>query len=129
MIAVAILVFLRGVAAILLMGGDPLVTWVATLVLGVLGVAIFATASGVRKRVFVTSMRGEAYKASADMVGRAQVTDIVADVRLIVEASMNTLAGGVIVEEKIKDSDRQILEEEFAQLQKRIEAVLPSFMM
>ena len=99
------------------------------LVLLVVGIALLATASTTRKQVVEVRMEGEAYKASATVLEGAQETDVVADVRVIVAVNIASFAGSTKVEEKVRDTDRRIIDEDFAELQRRIETVLPSFMM
>ena len=95
----------------------------------VVGIALLATAYRARKAVLTVKVEGEAYKARASVEKKAQETDVVADVRVTAGAHIISLAGNTKVEEKISESDRAILERDFARMQERVEAVLPSFMM
>jgi hypothetical protein len=123
-----ILCIIVGVALFFAGWGADLVLLFAGVGLCIFGIILVATAEEKRKRVLLVRMEGEAYKASAKIVDWAEATDIVADVRVVVSVSIVSFAGGAeIKEEKVKDADRRMLEEDFGKLLKRVETVLPSF--
>lgn len=96
----------------------------------ILGIALVATAWEKRKRMLQVKMEGEVYRASARVVEWAETVDVVADTRVVVSASIASLAGGTEIKaKKVKDADRRILEEDFGKLMRRIEVILPSFVL
>lgn len=86
----------------------------------ILGIIICAGSTQTRERVLTIWMVGEAYKASAGVMEKSQITDIVADVCLAAKISLSSVI--------IDDADRKILNEDFIRLQEKVESILPSFL-
>lgn len=83
-----------------------------------LGLALISVRKWVFIRVFVR-LEGEAYKAAAKTGEGATATDVICDTRLTIAGAINFW---------LKDRKAQAaLEADFREIQKRVEAVLPSF--
>jgi len=96
----------------------------------ILGIIFLAIASRVSKAIMLAKVEGEAYKATAKMTEREQELDVVADVRLSVHGKVGIFRGGTEMKhETAQDRDQKIIETDFAEMCKKVEAVLPAGVM
>ena len=93
----------------------------------ILGIIFLSIASRVSKAFLLTTVEGEAYKATAKMAEHEQELDVVADVRLSVQGKVGIFRGGTEMgHEAIQDLDQKIIEMDFAEMCQKVEAVLPA---
>jgi len=102
---------------------------VAGIPLLVVGLILIAICGRVSKAFLLATVEGEAYKATAKMAEYAQELDVVADVRLTIQARIGVFRGGTEMKhESPEDVDAAALGNDFRQLCDKVGTVLPKFM-
>jgi len=108
--------------------GENILVGIAGVVSLILGVVFAAISSRVSKAFLLTTIEGEAYKATAKMTKHAQEMDVVADVRLTIQARIGVFRGGTEVGETPQDADVETIRSDFEATCEKVEAVLPRFL-
>ncbi len=110
-----------------IMGGE-IIVGVVGIPLLILGLVFIAISGRVSKAFVLATVEGEAYKATAKMAEYSQELDVVADVRLTIQARIGIFRGGTeIKEEKPEDADMATLGNDFRDLCDKVGGVLPKF--
>lgn len=108
---------------------EEIVVAVAGIPLLVVGLIFIAICGRVSKAFLLATVEGEAYKATAKMAEYAQELDVVADVRLTIQARIGVFRGGTEMKhESPEDVDAVALGNDFRQLCDKVGTVLPKFM-
>ena len=109
--------------------GEQIVVAVVGIPLLILGLVFVAICGRVSKAFLSATVEGEAYKATAKMAEYAQELDVVADVRLTIQARIGIFRGGTEMKhESPEDVDAAALGNDFRELCDKVGAVLPKFM-
>ena len=107
---------------------EEIVVAVVGIPLLILGLVFVAISGRVSEAFLVATVEGEAYKATAKMAEYAQELDVVADVRLTVQARIGVFRGGTEMKESPDDVDAAALGNDFRELCDKVATVLPKFM-
>ena len=107
---------------------EEIVVAVVGIPLLILGLVFVAISGRVSEAFLVATVEGEAYKATAKMAEYAQELDVVADVRLTVQARIGVFREGTEMKESPDDVDTAALGNDFRELCDKVVTVLPKFM-